>query len=326
MSASSPLVSVVIPTHNRCELLFRHALPAALCQEDVELEVVVVDDGSSDETAARLAGVLDQRLRVVRHDEARRLPAARNSGVSAARGEWLAFLDDDDLWAPTKLREQLDAATAAGASWAYAATVAVDERLDVIEADDFPEPGALPELLLTGNHVPGGGSAVIARKELVQRVGGFDERLRFFEDWDLWLRLTASGLPAASPSVLAARLVHSSNMVLTDRAAALSSFELMLSKHREVTRRDRLAIAEWIAQRQVSSGYGLVAARLYFETAVRYRSAGNLAAALGALFGRRGIIAVSKLLLRLHGASHLEEAFGAPVARPTWLDRYVPIP
>jgi len=122
--------------------------------------------------------------------------------------------------------------------------------------------------------------------------------------------------------VLVARLVHPANMVLTDRAAAMSSFEVMLSKHREIARGDRLAIAEWIAQRQLAGGHNLVAARLYLETALRYRSLGNLAAAAGATFGRRGVAAVSRLLLRLRGTSHLEDAFGVPVARPAWLDGY----
>ena len=83
----APEVSVVIPTRDRWSLLPSHALPSALCQEDVELEVVVVDDGSTDGTAAGLALVNDPRLRVLRHDTPRGVAGARNAGLSTVRGE-----------------------------------------------------------------------------------------------------------------------------------------------------------------------------------------------------------------------------------------------
>ena len=110
---AAPQISVVIPTHGRWPLLQR-ALQAALGQQDVEVEVVVVDDGSPDETAARLAQIDDARLRVVHHAVATGVSRARNDGIAAARAPWLAFLDDDDLWAPRKCADQLAAAHAGG--------------------------------------------------------------------------------------------------------------------------------------------------------------------------------------------------------------------
>jgi glycosyltransferase involved in cell wall biosynthesis len=112
---TEPEVSVVIPTRNRWPMLSTHALPSALAQEDVDLEIVVVDDASGDGTAARVAELGDPRVRVVRNETNRRLPASRNVGAEEARGTWLAFLDDDDLWSPRKLRAQLDVAQASGA-------------------------------------------------------------------------------------------------------------------------------------------------------------------------------------------------------------------
>src|SRR5213592_4830183 len=110
-----PEVSVVIPTHSRWDLLSTAALPAALAQEAVVLEIVIVDDGSTDSTAERLAEITDTRVRVIRHERARGVAQARNAGIGAARGTWIALLDDDDLWAPDKLRTQLDTATSEGA-------------------------------------------------------------------------------------------------------------------------------------------------------------------------------------------------------------------
>src|SRR3954451_11064877 len=129
LDRSRSQVTVVIPTRDRWELLSRHALPAALSQEGVDLEVIVIDDGSTDETSQRLAGLRDSRIRVIRHDAPQGLPSARNSGIAAASGSWVAFLDDDDLWSPQKLRVQLDAARGNDASVAYPGGVMLDERL-----------------------------------------------------------------------------------------------------------------------------------------------------------------------------------------------------
>jgi glycosyltransferase involved in cell wall biosynthesis len=319
---SSPEISVVIPTRNRSRLLVEHALRSALAQEDVALEVVVVDDGSTDDTAARVQALGDARVRLVRHDESRRLAGARNAGIAAASSPWLAFLDDDDLWSPRKLRTQLDAAAAARAEWAYADTVVVDEGLRVFEADDFPQPADLPKLLLTGNHVPGGGSSVIARTDAVRDAGCFDESLLFFTDWDMWLRLVDRGLPAACDEVLVARLVHPTNMLFREGPTVLESLERMLGKHREVTRDDRLAIAQWVAQRYRLAGRPRAAARLYLDAAVRYRSAGNAVAAGGALFGERGLRTASQVLRLLRGSSHLDETPRPAPVDPPWLDAF----
>jgi glycosyltransferase involved in cell wall biosynthesis len=317
-----PEVTVVIPTRNRWPLLARHGLPSALRQERVELEVVVVDDASTDETPAKLACLGDSRVRVTRHESRRGLAAARNSGIGAARGDWLAFLDDDDLWSPLKLRTQLDAAASAGASWVYAAAVAVDLSGIVTEADPLPDPDEVSSLLLSGgNFVPGGGSDVIARSELVRRVGGFDEELRFFEDWDMWLRLAAEDRPVACPEVLVARLEHGQNMLFRDRPNVMRDFERLLGKHREVTRDDRLGLAQWVAAEHHRAGWRLTAARLYLEAAVAYRSSGNVPPAIGALFGEKGMNAVRRIWSVLGRPSHLEPRPSIGDG-PAWLELF----
>ena len=126
--ALPPTVTVVIPTRDRVRLLTSHALPSALSQEGVVLEVIVVDDGSSDGTEESVAAIQDERLSLVRHEQPRGVSAARNTGIAAARGEWLAFLDDDDLWSPLKVSRQLETAAAVGARWVYAASLVVDEQ------------------------------------------------------------------------------------------------------------------------------------------------------------------------------------------------------
>lgn len=316
-----PEVSVVIPTHDRWTLLGMHALRSALSQEDVSLEVIVVDDGSPHE-APHVEGLEDPRVRVIRHDRPRKAAAARNTGIAAARGVWLAFLDDDDLWAPTKLRTQLEAAATSGAAWVYTAAVTVDPDGTVLELEAAPAAEDLDALLLTGNHVPGGGSGVVARASLVADVGAFDEDQLFLADWDLWLRLARSARPAACPEVLVARFVHPGNMLFREQPAVLESFERMLGKHRPVTDRDRQTIAEWLAQRYFDAGEHRRAARTYLDVALRYRSPGNLPPAVGALFGRPGMRAASRLLETVGGASHLDLERPRPTELPRWLEVY----
>ena len=109
-------VSVVIPTRNRCSLLAR-ALECVQRQRGVEVEAVVVDDGSEDGTSEYLKRVSGVELAVVRHKRPRGVATARNAGVERASASWVAFLDDDDLWAPDKLARQvaaLDARAGAG--------------------------------------------------------------------------------------------------------------------------------------------------------------------------------------------------------------------
>jgi glycosyltransferase involved in cell wall biosynthesis len=319
---SEPEVSVIIPTRNRWPVLSTNALPSALAQEDVELEVVVVDDASDDETAEHVQALGDARVRIVRNETNRRLPASRNVGAGVARGAWLAFLDDDDLWSPRKLRAQIDAAASSGAPWVYGRCIVVDAQRRPIDMHPFPEPEELPELLLGGNHVPGGGSNVIVRRDAFDEAGGFDEQLRYFEDWDLWLRLVQRGLPAACPDVVVARVEHGQNMLFRDGADPRADFERLLGKQSRVTDAQRLAVAEWVAHEHMRAGRNVRAARFYARIAVQHRSPGNLAAAAGALFGRRGLAVASRLLVATRGRTHLEEAaMPAPPPAPAWLAR-----
>ena len=315
-----PEVSIVIPTRNRWPILSTHALPSALTQERVDVEIVVVDDASDDGTATGLAGLRDPRIKIVRNEVQRRLPGARNAGAAVASGEWLAFLDDDDLWSPSKLRAQLDVAASSLASWVYGRCIVVDAQKRPIELHPFPQPEDLPVLLLGGNHVPGGGSNVIVRAEAFRSVGGFDEELRYFEDWDLWLRLVQHTLPAACPDVVVARVEHGQNMLFRDGVDVRPDFERLLAKQSRVTHAQRLAVAEWVAHENMRTGHHLRAAALYARAAVGHRSPGNLVAAVGAVFGRRGLAVASRLLVTARGSTHLEEAARpVPPPAPAWL-------
>jgi hypothetical protein len=180
----------------------------------------------------------------------------------------------------------------------------------------------LPSLLLGGNWIPGGGSNVAVRADVFRQSGGFDERLRFFEDWDLWLRLLDDGPPAACDEVVVARVEHGDNMAVRDRGEVVGAFERLLSKHRAVTDADRRGVAEWLAFEQHRAGRRIAASRIYFTTAISYRSPGNIPPAVGALFGRRGMVAASWLLERARGGSHLDVDRRPRPVEPDWLRGY----
>jgi glycosyltransferase involved in cell wall biosynthesis len=283
----APEVSVVIPTRGRWGLLSR-TLAGALGQEGVEHEVVVVDDGSADETGKRLAAVADSRLRVVRNERPGGVAAARNRGLAEAAGEWVAFLDDDDLWSPRKLRAQLDAAKGADADFAYSAVVVTDERGIPFYAPPLPDPGELARQLRSANVVPAGSSNVLARTALLRGLGGMDERLAELDDWDLWLRLAHAGRGAACREVLVAYVEHAANMPFGREADLIAELDLLVRKHASATppiavEPDRLDYARWVARGHGRAGRRLKAFAGYLGAAVRYRSPSDVLRAIGVL-------------------------------------------
>jgi glycosyltransferase involved in cell wall biosynthesis len=222
-------VSIVIPTRNRSTLLAL-TLRSVLCQRNVDLEVVIVDEASTDDTPALLASVRDPRVRVIRHDTPRGVSTARNRGAAAAHADWIAFLDDDDLWAPNKLALQLEAARASGALWAYVGHININMH-DVVTGGAPPLcPGALVEELPRHNVVPGGCSGVMVSRKGLAIAGMFDERLQALADWDLWLRLSHVGTPACVPQPLVAYRVHGQQMSL-DTSRVEDDFRILSDRN-----------------------------------------------------------------------------------------------
>lgn len=263
-------VSVVIPTRDRADRV-RHTVASALAQRGVTVEVVVVDDGSRDATAQRLAEL--PNIRVVRHETSRGVAAARNAGIAATTAPWVALLDDDDLWAPDKLRRQLDAAEAAGADWAYAAAYTVDPWGRIIELDRGPA-GDLLDALHAANPIPAGASNVIVRRAALDAAGGFDEALQHFADWDLWVRLAVRGAPAVIGEPLVSYVHHEGNMHGDAARSGLAELDALEARVRRTTGReiDRALMFQWAAYGEGASGRYWAAARIAAGAAIRFRS------------------------------------------------------
>lgn len=187
----APTVSVVIPAYNAAWCVAK-AIDSVLAQDYCDFELIVVDDGSTDDTAAVLAAYGDA-IRVIRKPNGG-LSSARNAGIAAARGEFIAFLDADDWWLPGKLRLQMSSMRQnanIGFSSTTARVVDPDGNLVNIWACAHWDGPFLTHLFGSNADVAGSGSAVIARRSLFDQVGGFDETLRSLEDIDMWMRLAA---------------------------------------------------------------------------------------------------------------------------------------
>jgi glycosyltransferase involved in cell wall biosynthesis len=182
-------VSVVIPTHNHAAYL-RQAIDSALGQTSTPLEVIVVDDGSTDETP-RILSEYGGRIRAIRQSNAG-VSVARNTGIAAAAGDLIALLDSDDSWAPTKLERQIARLSAdPGMGLVHCGSERVDEagrRLSV--SLDGMEGWVAPALLrLDSDVIAAPGSCVLVPKRVVEEIGGFDARLPPSEDWDFCYRV-----------------------------------------------------------------------------------------------------------------------------------------
>jgi glycosyltransferase involved in cell wall biosynthesis len=186
----SASISVVIPVLNGAEFI-ADAIASVLKQTLSAFELIVIDDGSTDQTAAIVKTFDDRRLQYVYQANAG-LSAARNAGIRVASAPWIAFLDADDRWLPGKLAAQIDRARSCpdahmvycGATWLSRDGEVLADIPAVVEGD------VLLHLLL-GNCIAGSASSTMLHRGVLDKVGSFDEKLRCCEDWDLWLRVAS---------------------------------------------------------------------------------------------------------------------------------------
>jgi glycosyltransferase involved in cell wall biosynthesis len=209
-------VTAVVPTRDRVDLL-QLTLRSLLGQRDVAVEVVVVDDGSTPAAAEAVRALEHGSVRVLRNERSRGVAAARNQGAEAARSPWVAFCDDDDLWAPSKADGQVAAAKASGRAWSYTGAVKFETGPTVWQVMWPPAAEETRRRLPFRNVVPAGASNVLVDRRTFLDVGGFDEGLAHLADWDLWLRLLGTGLPACAPGIGVAYRLHPGAMSLDPR-------------------------------------------------------------------------------------------------------------
>jgi len=274
--APAPKVSVVIPTYNRRRLL-GEALDSIWTQTFADYEVIVVDDGSADDTLAYLEAVQEPRLRFFSEPH-RGISAAANAGLRAARGEFVARLDSDDLWTPDMLATELPALEARPeAGFVYARMRRVDEQGRPTDRV-FGQPPRFPNHLLKSlvwedctTHC-----TVIARRDLLEKIGGYDESLPANEDWDLMLRMAARRPYVFVDRVTAFYRWHAGN---STTKAQSPLFDQALKSRRRVL--DRVYEALDLPP-EVRAIRGQAYSNIELEAGLRYARAGRLRAAASA--------------------------------------------
>jgi glycosyltransferase involved in cell wall biosynthesis len=183
-------ISIVIPVYNG-EKTIKNTVESVLHQTFSDFELIVINDGSQDSTLQIVSSIKDSRLKVFSYENAG-LAASRNRGISQAVGEYISFIDADDLWTPNKLEAQWRALQEnPNAAVAYSWTDHIDESGQFFRSGPhFTFSGDIYARLLLVDFI-GSGSNPLIRTQVFAEVGGFDESLTAVEDWEMWLRLAA---------------------------------------------------------------------------------------------------------------------------------------
>ena len=275
MPADEPLVSVVLPTYN-VEAYLRAAVQSVLGQTYANWELIVIDDGSTDETRAYLEGLTDDRVHVLRRAHCGNPARVRNDGLGAATGEYVAFLDSDDVWCPEKLATQLaDLLEHPECGWSYTFTSRMDERGEELRIPP-PRPvrpiaGWIMRGLMTFDAAVAT-PAVVARRDLLTSLGGFDETFFFCEDYEMWARLAMISQVTVVSKPLARVRSHGASYTF-GRVEVWEAWVRLYGKL-AVTLRDPTLSALARARRNDS----------LIHLASRYRLAGRYRESLGALW------------------------------------------
>lgn len=225
MNNTDPLVSVIVPAYNRADVISR-AINSVLAQTLQDFEIIVIDDGSIDQTADVVDRMPDVRL--IRHNSNLGAAVARNSGIQVARGEWIAFLDSDDLWMPEKLERQIQLLASVPESIKACVTSLVIEYSNggIFEKRLRTASNWYRELMMRCNLSPGA-TLMVSRKAFDQ-VGYLDTALSRYEDWDWLLRYAHSGWPIVVLDQPLARVFRSS---APNSATMIQTTKYFVDKH-----------------------------------------------------------------------------------------------
>lgn len=226
-----PLVTVIIPTYNRA-VTIKRAINSVLHQTYKELELIIVDDGSTDDTVEIVHSYQDKRIKLVCLSENCGANIARNAGIKLAKGEYIAFQDSDDEWLEDKLEIQINYMQQTDKKICYCPYILYEDTVKTI----IPDPSEnkeqygekLKETLRTGNVVPA--PALVIHKQVIEIAGMFDETMRRLQDYEYAIRLCQCSEIAYidRPLLNAYRL---NNCISNDIEALLEAFRQIFVKH-----------------------------------------------------------------------------------------------
>ena len=186
-----PTISVIIPAYNAERTIIK-TVQSVLQQTFSDLEIIAIDDGCTDRTLELLQNVEDNRLKIFSYENGG-LPVARNRGIARAEGEFISFIDADDMWTPDKLELQLAALqqnSMAGVAYSWTACFIDGQEESIFPYEPVFFEGNVYDKLLV-NNIVSNGSNILVRKQAIESVGQFETTLKSCEDWDFYIRLAA---------------------------------------------------------------------------------------------------------------------------------------
>lgn len=270
-----PLVSTIINTFNHGRFIAR-AVDSALSQDFKDFEIIVVDADSTDDTPAIINSRFAGKVRYIRLGERVNQSGGRNAGIQAACGRYLAFLDSDDAWHPSKLRRQLEVMSAGGQAlgMVYCRMLVADASGIRTDAPPPPLRGRPLDRLLEQNFFCGAASSALMKRECLGEETWFDESLWASEDWDLWIRLLERCDVDFVDEPLITRYEHGGN-VSRSLENLFAGRELILRKHAALyaQRPKVLSLCCYVAGLQALQLGRRKAARSYFLRAFRAAAA-----------------------------------------------------
>jgi glycosyltransferase involved in cell wall biosynthesis len=274
MTYSSPLVSVIIPTYNQAELL-QKALESVISQSFRDWEAVVIDNYSDDNTRQTVESLGDPRIHYMQFRNNGIIAASRNLGIQHSKGKYIAFLDSDDLWYPSKLSTCLEQFSFGADSVCHGMWIRKDGKLWREFIPQQPEHDFYETLLFDGNSTITT-SAVVLKRDCILKFGVFceDEEIVTAEDYDLWLRLLKNNISwKVMPQVLGEYTMHwsnSSNNVMRQMRSEETVFFRQLkgiksvSMKKKIRMKKRLMMIAFRAGRRVQQGGQWIASLPFF--------------------------------------------------------------
>lgn len=270
----TPLVSVIIPTFRRSDFITR-AIDSVLAQSYNNIEVIVVDDNNNDEFRARLEELMlpflkDIRVKYIQHESNRGLPSARNSGIRMARGEFVAFLDDDDVWFPEKLEKQISIFQELPPE--YGVVYSGWRIKEAGKEDKVMVPRFRGDVRqhLGLNHISPP-SMVVVKRQYLDAVGGFDEAFFWRQDIELYFRLAKICLFDFIPEPLVDYYKHPAAMS-KNYPRKQEALELFIKKHHEDLLPNKFVfseVLEQLAELNALNGHRWGALRLFAGSYIR---------------------------------------------------------
>ena len=245
-----PTISVIVPAYNG-ERTILETIASVQQQTFSDFELIVINDGSTDRTLELVSTVQDSRLKVFSYSNGG-LPIARNRGIAQAAGEFITFIDADDLWAPDKLELQLAALQHhPEAGLAYSWTLVMDDKGEnFYPGKSVSFEGNVYRELLLSNFIASGSNVMLPRKT-IESVGEFDPSLKSCEDWDYWLRVAARWhfviVPKSqifyrqSSGAMSSKIdvMDKNHLIVIDRAFAIAPPELKLLKNQSLANKNQ---------------------------------------------------------------------------------------